>query len=68
MAQCVTYLLCRCKALSLDSQVLLKPSVLVHASNPRAQLAEAGGSEAQGHPQLHSKYEASLRYLRPYHT
>ena len=33
--------------------------------NPTTWQVEAGGSEVQGHPQLHSKFKASLGYMKP---
>lgn len=41
-----------------------KPELVVHSCNPIIREVEAGGSEVQGHPQLHSKSEASLGYKR----
>lgn len=41
--------------------VSIKPSMVAHASNPSMQEVEAGPG-LQGHPQLHSEYEASLGY------
>lgn len=34
--------------------------MVAHAYNPRTQEVEAGGSELQGHPQLHSKFEVRV--------
>lgn len=38
----------------------------VHACNSNTQEVEGGGSEVQGHPQLHSEFKASLGYIKPY--
>ena len=44
---------------------LHKPDVVVHTCNPRAlEVVEAGGSEVQGHTQLHRKFEATMGYMR----
>lgn len=44
---------------------LRKLDAVVHACNSNTPEAEAGGSETQGHPQLHSYLEVSLGYMRP---
>lgn len=36
-----------------------------HTCNPAAQEVEAGGLGIEGQPQLRSKFEASLSYMRP---
>lgn len=38
--------------------------MLVHICNQNTWEVEAGGSEVQGHPWLHSEFEASLGYVR----
>lgn len=45
--------------------VSTKPGMVAHASNRSMQEVEAGPG-LQGHFQLHSVYEASLGYWRPY--
>lgn len=37
----------------------------MHDSSPSKGEVEAGGSDAQGHPQLHRDSEASLGYIEP---
>ena len=37
----------------------------VHMCTPSTWKGKTGGSEVQGHPGLHSEFEASLSYLRP---
>ena len=39
---------------------------LIHICKPSAGEEEAGRFKGQGHPHLHSKFKASLDYLRPY--
>jgi hypothetical protein len=34
--------------------------------NPSSWKVESGGPEIQGYPPLHSKFEASLGYMKPY--
>jgi hypothetical protein len=34
-------------------------------AHPRTQEVEAGGSEVQGDPWLHSEFKTSLEYIRP---
>lgn len=43
-----------------------KPSVAVHTCNPSMWKVEAAGSEVLGYPQLHTEFEVSLDYMRPY--
>lgn len=38
--------------------------VVMHTCILSAQVVEAGGSEVQSHPQLHSEFEVSLPYMR----
>jgi hypothetical protein len=38
-------------------------SMLVHANNPSTWEAEAGGSQVQGQPRLHSDLKASLCFI-----
>ena len=38
---------------------------MVHICHPSTWEMEAGGSGVQGHPWLHSEFEASLGYMRP---
>lgn len=37
--------------------------VVVHTCNPSTREVEAGGSKAQGHPQLPGEFEGSLGYV-----
>jgi hypothetical protein len=46
--------------------MLIKASVILRAYNPNTLKMEAGGSEIQDHPWLHSQCEATLGYIRPY--
>lgn len=44
----------------------IKPGVVVaHTSNPNIQEMEAGRAGGQGHPPPHTKFEASMGYMRP---
>jgi hypothetical protein len=36
--------------------------------NDKSNELEAGRRDYQGHPVLHNEFEASLAYVRPYHT
>lgn len=47
-------------------QHCLKLDMVAHNGNLSTWEVEAGGSEVYGHPQLYSKFEASLGYMRPY--
>ena len=38
--------------------------MVVHICGPSIHKAEAEGSGVQGHPRLHSKFEASLGYIK----
>lgn len=42
-----------------------KQNMVVHACNSNIQEVEAGKTGIQGHPQLLSEFETSLRYRRP---
>lgn len=43
--------------------VPLELSMVVHSGNPSSQQVRAAEAETQVHPQLHIKYEASLRCI-----
>lgn len=58
------------KYLELHKTLCLKkkqnPTLMVRTCNPSTpEVVEAGGSRIQGHPQVHSKFEASMGYKRP---
>lgn len=39
--------------------------MVIHSCQPSTGKVEAGRSEDEGHSQLHSKFEASLGYIKP---
>ena len=43
---------------------LHKPGIVVYTHGPRTLEVEAGDPRVQGYPQLHSKFETSLGYMR----
>lgn len=51
---------------SLQTQQFPKQGAVVQACNPSIREEEAGESEAEGHPELHSEFEASLGCMRLY--
>ena len=55
----------RCTEPGIQPPAAPKLGLVTHAYNPSTQEMEAGGSEVQSPPQLHSKFEASLGYMRP---
>lgn len=41
-------------------------NMIAHTCKSSAKEVEAEGSEVHGHPQQHSKFEASLEYTKPF--
>lgn len=55
-----------CRRHWVQSPAQHRTVIVTHAYKPSTWDVEAGGSEIQSHFRLHSKFEASLGYLRPY--
>jgi hypothetical protein len=50
----------------IDAQNQIKLGIVVDAHNPDTLNVEIGGSEVQGHSQLHSDFKARLCSITPY--
>ena len=50
--------------LALNPRHHIEPSE-VHTCNPSIREVDTGGSEVQGHSQLHSEFKVSLGYMKP---